>query len=192
MKTVEVNRRKKKPSGDPIVKLTNPTVISSENGDKQRWDQMQIDDLMTEASTDLQTMFRAGYKAIKCLRYIHNNMRWIEKPGYEDKSFRVFLEDYFNIKWGTYHNMLNMVDKYGDENFDRYGVQALKMIDSTTNPMKTLRLLNKKAEKLDGHVPMSEIRQLVRENKPVKTKPIFTKEYEVTCPHCSGHFGVVV
>lgn len=163
--------------------------VLNANGDKQRWSGMTIDELITEAKSTLQAMFRATFEAVKILRYIEYEERWFEMASYADKSFRTFLEEYFGISHGTYENMKAMAVKHGPELFNAYGHATLKKLEAVPNGKKKALLDKWEAtrEKF-GQVPIKTINKDINDVLPKRKKK---KHFDTFCPCCKKKISVV-
>ena len=149
-----------------VVREAQPIVIPTPDKDTKRWDDMSAEALCQEALNLLKTIFQQGYMFVKILAYIEQNGKWRDLDAYKEHSFAFFVEDFFNIRPGTYFNMKAVAYRYGAENYNRWGVKELKRIEGTSSPDDTLAELNKLYEEAGGRPSGVKIREVIDSNRP--------------------------
>jgi len=148
------------------VREVESTVIPAPDKDTNRWDGMTTEDLCQEALTLLKDMFKQTHIFVKLLAYIEQNGKWRDLDTYKERSFAYFVEDFFGIRPGTYYNMKAVAYRYGEENFNRWGVQDLKRVEGTTNPDATLAELNKLYDRIGKKPSGVKVREVIERSKP--------------------------
>jgi len=152
--------------------------------------------LEKDQEKDQSLLGEISFRILSRFRFIQVEELWKKKAGYSKKEFKEYLEDRWNLRWGTYMNMWVMANKHNKEDFDMIGANRLKMIESAKKPDKVIKKLKTIGKRM-GHVPVSKFNEIINDEeigrppkKKSKPKKWNWKErlqgyvHSFACPHC--------
>ena len=155
---------------------------------KKKYDGKPLKEVEKSLLSFKQNAYESQKKMIDGLWYMEQLERHKEDPAYKKSPFKVYVEDRFAMKPGTYDGLKKVFRNYGEAAL-KYGPGLIQSIEKNcTNTKDVLSQINAKATKLKTPITRPQIQTIVNENlKPKAPEPEIKREPDWRAKYNSEH-----
>jgi hypothetical protein len=142
------------------------------------YEKMKIHELEQKAREHIATSKTSIVEATKILRYLEKTSRYKENTRYKNEMFKVYLEDQFGIRYGTYQERVRALQF--EKEMGSYGVGLVAKIIRTCGNLGANRVFNdvrNLEETKKNPVSREKIDQIIEKHQDPKRMAIIKKDH---------------